>query len=208
MVQVGVEGGISAVPPSLFSEIHPAGQFPHAEEVRAADQLFLEGAFVRQGFEGLDGPQVGVQAELLAHGEEALFGPHLRGRVIVIFGVADGTEKDGVALQADLVGAFGVGGAGRCDGAGSYGSESIDGLMAETRADGIHGLDGLGDHFRSDPVSGQFCDVQFHIILLFRKLLSCLSALAGSRCRPGRSSDSISCIPRWGNVRCDRWQGW
>ena len=162
VVEVGVEGGVAAVAASLLPEIHAAGQFAYAEEVRAVHELLLKGALVDQGLEGLHGAQVGIEAEGLAHREQALLGPYLRGRVVVISGVADGAEKDRVALQADLMGAVGIGGSEFVDGAGAHLGEGITHFVAEARAYGVHGLDGLGDHFRPDAVTGQFGDSKFH----------------------------------------------
>ena len=153
---------ISYVEAALLAEIHAAGELADHEEVGAVHQLLLERGFVDERLEGLHGAQVGVQAELLAHGQQALLRTHLGGRIVVIFGVADGAEKHRVGIQAGLVGHLREGVAETVDGAGAHVSEMVGHLVSELAADGVNAFDRLADDFGADAVPGQKGNVQFH----------------------------------------------
>ncbi len=122
---------------------------------------------MEEAAEGLHGAYVGEEPEALAHGEEALLGADAGGGVVVILGVADGGEEDGVGLAADVVGVFGEGVAEGVDGCGAAeGLVVVDGV-SELVTDGGHDVDSLAGYFGSDAVSGQYCDIQFHSVWVF-----------------------------------------
>ena len=64
---------------------------------------------MHEALEGLHGTDVGKETQLLAHGEQALFGAHLGGGVIVKLGVAYGREEYGIGLLTHLESLFGEG---------------------------------------------------------------------------------------------------
>ena len=115
-----------------------------------------------QGLEGLDRAAVGIQPELLAHRKQALFRTHLGGGVVVVLGIAHGTEQDRVGVQAGLVGDLREGVAVTVDGARSRVREMPGHLVSELAADGFHALDCLAGHFGADAVPGQKGNVEFH----------------------------------------------
>ena len=164
-VDAGIVGGVAVVLPALLAEVHAAGEFADAQEIGAVHEFRLQRGLVHQGLEGLHRAEVRIQAQLLADGQQALFRADLGGRVIVIFGVADGSEEDGVAVHAEGVRLGGIGIPELVDGAGAYVSVRVGHLVPEAGAHGIDSLDGLLHHFRSDAVAGEFRNLEFHIRL-------------------------------------------
>ena len=162
VIDVRIEGGVASVEAALLAEIHAAGQLAEHEEVGSVHQFLLKRGLVDQRLEGLHGAQVGIQAELLAHGQQALLRTHLGGRIVVIFGVTDGAEEHRVAIQAGFVGHLREGVAKTVDGAGAHVSEMVGHLVSELAADGINAFDRLADDFGADAVPGKKGNVQFH----------------------------------------------
>ena len=149
----------------LLAEIHAAGEFADAHEVGVAHQFLAQRREVEQGGKRLHRAYVGEETELLAHGEQALFRAHLGGGVVVVFGVAHGGEEHGVGLLARFECLFreriAAGVDGRCAYKGFAESDFVTELTANSRHHGYALRGNLG----ADTVTGQYCDVEFHIVV-------------------------------------------
>ena len=108
------------VAPLRSAEIDAARQFAHANEIGAAHHLCLERRAVGQRVEQCDGAQVGEQSQRFAHAQQSLLGTYRGLGVVVVLGVADGTEQYGVGSLADGVRLVGIGVARGVDGAGAH----------------------------------------------------------------------------------------
>ena len=71
--------------------------------------LAAQRRLVQQRGKGGYGAYVGIETQLLAHSQQTLFGANLGGGVVVVFGVADGSEQYGIRLHAQPMGLFGIG---------------------------------------------------------------------------------------------------
>ena len=111
-----------------------------------------------------DGAYVGKESQLLAHGEQSLFGTHLGVGVVVELRVADGCEKHGVALHAETEGFFGEGVADLVDGVGSADCILVGQFVTELFTYGLGYGKSLFHDFRSDAVAGQNCQFKFHSV--------------------------------------------
>ena len=177
VVDIGIIGGVATVQSSFLAEIHAAGQFADAEEIGAVHQFLLERGFVDQRLERLHGPQVGIQAELLAHREQALFGAHGGLGIIVIFRIAHGAEKHRVGAQTGLVGLLRERVAETVDGARAHIGELVGHFVSEFAGDRVHALDRLVDDFGADAVPGQKGNVQFHYFSWFKSMFSMMFSI-------------------------------
>ena len=108
------------VAPLRSAEIDAARQFAHADEIGAAHHLCLERRAAGQRVEQCDGAQVGEQSQRFAHAQQSLLGTYRGLGVVVVLGVADGTEQYGVGSLADGVRLVGIGVARGVDGAGAH----------------------------------------------------------------------------------------
>ena len=111
-------------------------------------------------------PQIGVDAEAGAQGEEAFFGPEMA-RHRVPLGAAHGAEEDGVA-GARLLQRFRR--QGKADfvqgGTAHEEAREVEG-MAEFPADGGEHCDRAGDNLGPDAVPGNKRDSVVHDSILF-----------------------------------------
>ena len=152
----------AAVASAFLAEIHSSGELTHAHEVGALDKLPLQRRLVNQGGESLHRPQVCVEPELLAHREQTLLRPDPGCGVIVVAGVADRSEEDRVAFEADAVGLLGKGVAVSVNRAGAHACVSVLDFMSESCADGVYGLHRLGHDLGADSVPRKLCYPEFH----------------------------------------------
>jgi len=154
-IEVGVVGFVVAL--LLGTEVHASRQFADADEIGTADEVVLEGRLVDEAVEGLDGTDVGKEPELLAHGEETLFGAYLCGGIVVELRVADGAEENGVALHAELMGLGGIRVANGIDGMSATNAVIVMELMAVLLTDGFGDLEGLAGDFGTNAVARENC---------------------------------------------------
>jgi hypothetical protein len=154
-----VEGRVAVVAPFAgLAEVHVAGEFAEKQDVGAAQDFGLDAGGVEQFVEELDGPQVGVQAEFLAHPQQALLGTHFRRGVVVVAGVAHGPEEDGVGGPHLFEGFVGQRVAGRLDGrVADQGVVEGKGVVVFP-ADGFEHFPAPGGYFRADAVAGHYED--------------------------------------------------
>ena len=122
---------------------------------------------MQQALERLHGADVGIQPQLLAHGQQALFGAHLGRRVVVILGIAHGREQHGVGLLTYMIGILREGVAHLVDGVRPAESVLISHFVAKLLAHGSHHVHAYGGNLRPDTVTGQYGNFQFHCSLSF-----------------------------------------
>ena len=149
----------------LLAEVHAAGQFADADEVGAAHQLILQGGLVDEAVERLHGTYVGIEAQLLAHGQESLLGTHLGGGIVVELRVAHAGKEHGIGLLARLERLFGEGVSHLVDGMGAAECFLVTNLMAELCGHCAEHGHALLHNLGADSVTGQYCDFQFHIVI-------------------------------------------
>ena len=165
-VDTSVVGRVSILAASLrTAEVHASRQFAHAEEIGALHDLRLERRAVGQRVEYRQRTQVGVKSQRLAHPEQSLFGAYFRRRVVVVLGVADGTEEHGVRRLAYFVRLGGVGIARDIDGTGAYQRLFIGERMTVLGGYGVERLHRFAHDLGADAVSRQTRDFQIHISL-------------------------------------------
>ena len=150
------------------SEIETSRQFPHAEEVGSLNKIGTQRRAVQQRGKCGDGAQVGIQTQLLAHGQQSLLGPHLGVGGVVEARVADGAEEYGIGLHTCVVRSLGVGVAYGIYGGGADNRVCILRLVCEACGYGIYGLDGLCHDFGAYAVTRKhgYLDL-FHLCLSF-----------------------------------------
>ena len=154
-VGAGVEGARALLVAALrTAEVDAAGQFAHADEIRAADHLLLERRTVGQRVEQRHGAQVGEKSQRLAHPQQALLGTHLRRGVVIVFGVPDGPEQHGVGVEADGVRLVGIGVAHSVDGRGAHQCGTVLDFVSELFRHAVQHFRGFGDDLGTDAVAG------------------------------------------------------
>ena len=93
-----------------------------------------------------------------------MLGAHLGRRVVVVLRVAHGREEHGIRLLANPERLFGERIAYLVDGIRPAKGIRICYLMAEFLAYGIHYIHTLDRYLRSDPVAGQNCYFEIHVV--------------------------------------------
>ena len=112
---------------------------------------------MNEAVESFDGTDVGKEAELLAHGEETLFGAHLGGRIVVEFCVTNGSEEYGIAIQTELMGLGWIRVTHSIDSMSAANSVFVMEFVAVLLADSFGDLESLGNDFRANAVAGENC---------------------------------------------------
>ena len=162
-VVVGVPGLIGAL--LFLAEVHAAGQLAYADEVGAAHQFVLQRRLVDEAVERLHRADVGIEAQPLAHGQQALLGAYLGRGVVVELGVAHTGKEHGIGLLTGLVRLLGEGIAhlvdSMCTAKCFLVTHFVTELLGYSRQDGHALLHNLW----SDSVTGQYCNLQFHTFL-------------------------------------------
>ena len=154
-IGAGIEGACALLVTALrATEIDAARQFAHADEIRTANHLRPERRTVGQRVEQRHGAQVGKQPQRLAHPEQTLLGAHLRSGIVVVFGVADGSEQHGVRRKADGMRLVGIGVARGVDGRSAHQRRLIRDFMSEPGRHTVQHLGSLGDDLGTDAVAG------------------------------------------------------
>ena len=110
-----------------------------------------------EAVEGFNGTDIGKEAKLLTHSEEALFGAHLGGRIVVEFWVANGSEEDGIAIQAELMGLGWIRVTHSIDSMSAANAVFVMEFVAVLLADSFGDLESLGNDFRANAVAGENC---------------------------------------------------
>ena len=99
--------------------------------------------------------EVGEEAQVLAQAQDGLLGAQ-RALELVVFPVAYGTEEDGVSGLGQVECGLGQGVTCGLVGGATHGRS----LHLELEVENLEDLDGLGDDFGADAITGQDCD--FH----------------------------------------------
>ena len=122
---------------------------------------------MHQAVEGLHGTDVGIEAQLLAHGQQSLFGTHLGRGVVVELRVAHAGKEHGIGSLARLEGLFGEGVAHLVDGMSAAKRFLVSHLVAELLGDSAEHRHALLHNLGADTITGQDCNLQFHIVIFF-----------------------------------------
>ena len=122
---------------------------------------------MNEAVEGFHGTDVGIQTKLLAHGQQTLLGAHLGRGVVVKLRVADRGEQHGVGLLAHLEGLFGEGITHFVDGMGAAEGFLVAHFVTELLGYGTQHGHTLFHNLGADTVTGQHCNLEFHIALFF-----------------------------------------
>ena len=99
---------------------------------------------MEQALEGLHRTDIGKESEFLPHGKQALFGTDGRSGVIVVLGIAHGSEEHCVGLLTCIESILWEGVAHHIDGMGTANGFFILYLVAELLCHGIHDGHALG----------------------------------------------------------------
>ncbi len=143
-----------------LAEVHAAGQFTHAEHVKAAlDEVGTNGRGTGERGIADAGAQIGEEAEVLANGQECTALGLLIRRELFPLRAADGAEEDGVAGFAGFDGFFRQRLAHGVDGGTTDEFVVIVEREAGTAGDGVEDAKGLGHDFWADAVAGEDCEV-------------------------------------------------
>src|SRR5216117_1038890 len=158
----GVDHGVDRARPTVGDTLYPAGlpeiQAPREladhHEVRALDDRSLQGRGVHEHREALRRPQVRVEVQLLAQGEEPALRPSLV-RDAVPVGATDGAKEDRVGPSAQLKRAGRQRAPGRVDRGAP--DERLLELEADAGplADRLENPHGLGSDLLPDAVAGE-----------------------------------------------------
>ena len=163
-IDTGIVRRIAVFAASLrTAEIHAAGQLTHANEIGPLDNFGLERRTPGQRIEHRQRTKVRKKSERLAHTEQSLFGTHLRRRIVIVFGIADGTEQDHIRRFAHGVRFGRIRVARRIDRAGADQRFLILENMSVLRGHPVQDLHRLAHDLGTDTVPGQKCNLQFHI---------------------------------------------
>ena len=160
-VDVGVIGLVVVL--VLLAEVHASRQLADDHEVRATQDVLLQGTHVEQAVEGGHGAHVGEETQLLPHGQQALLRAHLGGRIIVKAEIAHGGEEHGVGLHAGLVGILGERVSHLVYGVGTANGFLVVELMSELAGNSVKHGHALLHDFWPDAITGQYSDIQFHV---------------------------------------------
>ena len=110
-----------------------------------------------EAIESFNGTDVGKETKLLTHGEETLFGAHLGGGIIIEFWVANSSEEDGIAIQAELMGLSRIRVTHGIDSMSAANAVFVMEFVAVLLADSFGDLESLGDDFRANAVARENC---------------------------------------------------
>ena len=88
----------------FLAKVHATCELTDGNEVGPIDQLWTQRRLMQQALESLHRANVGIEAQLLAHGEQTLLWTHLSRWVIVKLRVANCREQYGICTQASLEG--------------------------------------------------------------------------------------------------------
>ena len=153
----------------LLSEVHAAGQLADADKVGTTDKLVLQGGLMDKAVEGFHRSYVSIESKLFAHSQQALFGAHLGRRIVVELRVAHACKEHSISRLAHLEGLFGEGVAHLVDGMGAAKGFRISHLVAELLGYCTEHGHALLHNLGADTVTGQNCDVEFHVCLFTTK---------------------------------------
>ena len=163
-INAGIVGRIAILATALrTTEIHTAGQFAHAQKIGAFDDLGFQRGTIGQRIEHGQRTQVGIQAERLAHPEQPLFRTHLGRRIVIVLRIADRPEQHHIGSLANGVRFGRIRVARRIDRAGADQRFLILENMSVLRGHPVQDLHRLAHDLGTDTVSGQKCNLQFHI---------------------------------------------
>ena len=120
-----------------------------------------------EAVEGSDRTDVGKQAELLAHGEQTLFGAHLGRGIVVKLRVTYGCKEHSIGLFAHLECLLGEGVAHLVDGMGTAEGFLVFHFMSELLGYGTHHCHALFHNLGADTIARENCNFQFHILFFY-----------------------------------------
>ena len=135
----------------VFSEIDTAGELTHEHQVHAVEDFGLERRRVTKCGMQLDGPQVGVETELLADAQQALLGPDL-GRWTPL-GTADGAQQHRVGCETGIERLLRKRIAGEVDGSAAERRGIHPEIVAELLRHAFQHAHALGSDFGADSVA-------------------------------------------------------
>ena len=168
-IDTGIVRRIAVFAASLrTAEIHAAGQLTHANEIGPLDNFGLERRTPGQRIEHRQRTKVRKKSERLAHTEQSLFGTHLRRRIVIVFGIADGTEQDHIRRFAHGVRFGRIRVARRVDRTSADQRLAVFELMAVLSSDAVEHLHRLAHDLGADAVSRQKSNLQFHLLNDFK----------------------------------------
>ena len=104
------------------------------------------------------------ETELLTHCKESLFRANLCSWVIIKLRIANRSEKHSIGFLTSLEGFLWEWVANFINGMGTTECLFITNFVSELLSYGVHYGNTLLHYFRSDTITGQYCDFQFHII--------------------------------------------
>ena len=151
----------------LLAEVHASRQFANHHEISSTQQFLFQGRLVQQTVERSYRPHIGIQAQLLAHGQQSLFRAHLGCRVVIILQVANGSKQHGVAPHANLVGSLWIGIAHGINGMRATEGMLILKLMSILHGNCIEYGNTLFHNLRADTIARKNSNFQFHLNLIY-----------------------------------------
>ncbi len=113
---------------------------------------------------GGDWPDIGEKLQGFSKFQQSLFRSYFGSGIVIVPGMTDRTEKDGVAFEGGVDGFVRKRVAGFVD---SYGAHQVIGIgkfVVETFRHCVQHFHGLACYFRTDPVSFNYNDVFFHTV--------------------------------------------
>ena len=150
--------------PARTAKVEPAGELPQHQEVRAVHDLAFQRRGVHERGEGLHRPQVGVQAQLFAQAQQAVFGSRFR-RPDVPLGTAHRADEDGIRLLAERQRGVRQGRPGGVDGVAPDTPFAHLKRVTVTRRHLLEHPHAPGHYFYANPVAGQNRNVRSHVLL-------------------------------------------
>ena len=119
---------------------------------------------MQQALKSLYGPDIRKQAQFLTHSQQSLFRTHFSCRIVVELRITYSREKNGIRSFTNLICFFRERISHLVDSIGPAKSIFITDFMSEFLTNGTHHLHTLCSNFRTDPVTGKYSYIQFHII--------------------------------------------
>jgi hypothetical protein len=123
----------------------------------------LDEYFDKKAIEGGNRANVGKQTQTLAHSQQSLFGTHLCSGVVIEFGITNAGKENSISIHTRLESLFGEGVTHFVDGVSATQGFLVRHLVAKLLSNSRHNGHTLFHNLRSDAITGQNSNLQFHL---------------------------------------------
>ena len=143
----------------LLTEIHTTCQFTNTDKVSTTYYLVLQGRLVYQTIKSLDGANICIKAQLLAHSQKTLFGAYLSSWIIIKLWVTYASKKHRIGLLTYLESFFRERVAHLVNSMSTTKGCFIAHLMAKLLGYGTTYSYALFHNFRANTIARKYCNL-------------------------------------------------